>query len=95
MSNIGSGIQFEQLQEQADRNLVVFLRIELDLGFTFARTAHLEADMQESEDFKRAHEIVPIALETVHRFEARIVDFQIRRGLQERAAELEVVLSSL
>ncbi len=41
MSNIGSGIQFEQLQEQADRNLVVFLRIELDLGFTFARTAHL------------------------------------------------------
>jgi hypothetical protein len=88
-------IQFEKLQERADRNLVVFLRIELDLGFTFARTAHLEADMQEPEDFERAQKIVRIALETVRRFEARIVNFQIRREIQERAAELEVVFSSL
>jgi hypothetical protein len=55
-------IQFEQLQERADRNLVVFLRLELDLGFTFARTARLEADLQEPEDFERAHKIVRIAL---------------------------------
>ena len=51
--------------------------------------------MHEPEHFERAHKIVRIALETARRFEARIVDFQIRREIQERAAELEVVLSSL
>jgi hypothetical protein len=55
----------------------------------------IEADVQNREHFEQARELAEEALATVHRFQARIVDSKIRRGIQERAGELEKLLSSL
>jgi len=84
---------FEQLKDRANSNLIGFLRTELDLGFTLADTAKIEAGMQNREHYERARKFAEAAVETVHRFESRIVEPKIRRELQERADQLTKLLS--
>jgi hypothetical protein len=86
--------QFEALRERADLSLIAFLGAELDLGFTFARTARIEADIDQG-GVERARELAEQALETVYQFQARIADPEKRREIQERAGELEKLISSM
>src|SRR6266853_4236906 len=59
----------KELLKRADQNLIALLRAGLDLGFTFARTAGIEASTQNPKDFQRALESVRMALAAVRRFE--------------------------
>jgi hypothetical protein len=87
--------EIELLWARADRNLVAFLRVEVELGFTFAKLASIEVQLQEREGVERASQIAYSTVETVRRFEHRIMDSEIQRELNERAHELQNVLSSL
>jgi hypothetical protein len=84
--------EFSPLSEETDSALVAFLRAELDLGFTYAQTAKVEAEFDSAGE-KRATELAKAALETVHRFCNRITDPLIQLELQDGAAELEKILS--
>lgn len=83
------------LRARADRNLIAFLRTEVALGFTFAKLASIELELQEWEGFERARKIAYSAVETVRRFEDRIMDSEIQRELNQRGSELQAVLFSL
>jgi hypothetical protein len=80
--------EFEELSERVNRSLIAFLGIELDLGFTFARTAEIAADVENREDFELARKNAYRALTTVHQFQAWIFDSVIGIRIQARAADL-------
>jgi len=85
----------KELLKRADQNLIALLRAGLDLGFTFARTAGIEAGEQNAKDFQRALESVRMSLAAVRRFESKILDLDAGRDLKERAAELEILILTL
>jgi hypothetical protein len=87
--------EFEELCERVNRNLIAFLGTEMDLGFTFARTAEITADMENRENFELARENAYRALNTVHQFQARIFDSLIGVRIQARAADLGRLISAL
>jgi hypothetical protein len=82
----------ERLSERVNRNLIAFLGTELDLGFTFARTAKIAADVENREDFELARKNAYRALNTVHRFRE---DFDSGVRIQARAADLGRLISAL
>ena len=86
--------QLEALRERADLSLIAFLSAELDLGFTFAQTTKIEADIDQA-GVEPARELAEQALETVYQFQARIADNEKRREIQERAGELEKLISAM
>jgi hypothetical protein len=86
---------FEELCERVNRNLIAFLGTELDLGFTFARTAEIAADGENREDFELARENAYRALNTVHQFQARIFDSVIGVRIRARAADLRRLIAAL
>jgi len=85
--------EFEELRQQTQRNFVEFLSTELDLGFSFERTARLQAQMGNPDGFEHAREDALEAIRTVERFNRRIADPEIRIELQERADELAKFIS--
>jgi hypothetical protein len=85
---------FDELRTRAQLNLVNFLRTELELGFTFARTAQLEASMNNREHSERALEYAASAIETIRRFESRITDSQALAEIRRRADDLQKFISS-
>jgi hypothetical protein len=87
--------EFEELYQRAGRNLIAFLDAELDLGFTFVRTAEIEAATQNHDHLKLARKSAEGALETVLQFQARVVSLEIRREIQARAADLGIAISKL
>lgn len=87
--------ELEDLQERAHQSLVAFLGVEVDVGFTFVRTAEIESAMNNHEHFELARKNVELALGTIQRFNDRIVDFRVRRKIQESALELGKCLCSL
>jgi hypothetical protein len=86
--------EFGELSERVNRNLIAFLGTELDLGFTFARTAKIAADVENREDFELARKNAYRALNTVHRFRADF-DSVIGVRIQARAADLGRLISAL
>jgi hypothetical protein len=73
--------EFEELRARSHRNLIAFLGAELDLGFTFVRTARLETDADNQKHFELARKNAESALESVHQFQAMIVDSGVRQGI--------------
>ncbi|MDP9115573.1 MAG: hypothetical protein M3O20_18085 [Acidobacteriota bacterium] len=85
--------ELETLAQEADAALAAFLRAELELGYTYANTARVEADF-DAVGAKRARQLAQDALETVERFRERITDPAIQAELQESRARLEELLAS-
>jgi hypothetical protein len=54
----------------------------------------MEADIDQG-GIEHARELAEQALETVYQFQARIADPEKRREIQERAGELEKLISSM
>lgn len=84
-----------ELQAKAQQNLVDFLGTELELGYTFAKTAELEASMNNREHFELAKKHATSAIETIHRFESRITDSQVQQEIRKRAEDLQSLLDTL
>ena len=82
-----------QIAERANQALVAFLRAELQLGFTYLRTARVEASI-DSEGEKRARELATDALETIERFLPRITDPAIQEEFRKDARKLEGLVSA-
>jgi hypothetical protein len=87
--------EFEELHRRAGRNLIAFLDAGLDLGFTFVRTAEIEAGIHSQKHFELARKSAEGALETVLQFQARVVSSEIRKKIQARAADLGIAISKL
>ena len=64
---------FDALRTRNQEALLEFLRVDLDLGFTFLETARVEAD-SDSAHCKAALEKARAVLESVRRFQSRIDD---------------------
>jgi hypothetical protein len=63
--------EFDPLATHADDALITFLRAGLALGFTYAQTRKVEADL-DSEGENRARKLATDAVKTIHRFWSRI-----------------------
>ena len=85
----------DELQARVNQNIINFLRTELELGFTFVKTAETEASMNNIEHFERARNHSESAVETIRRFEARIADPQQRKQILQGAEDLQKRISSL
>jgi hypothetical protein len=86
---------FHELQARLNKNTVDFLRTELELGFTFVKTAEIEASMNNTEHFHRARKYSESAVETIHRFAPRIMDSHARGEILQGADELQKRIMSL
>ena len=79
---------FGELRERSKKQLVGFLKTELDLGFTFAKGAEIRASMN-SEHFQASCEHSRMAIDAVRRFSSRVRDKEVQREFLKRADELE------
>jgi hypothetical protein len=86
---------FHELQARLNKNTVDFLRTELELGFTFVKTAEIEARMNNTEHFDRARKYSESAVETICRFAPRIMDSHARGEILQGADELQKRIASL
>ena len=87
--------EYQELHDQADRNLIDFLRIELDLGFTFASVAKTERDLGNHEHAKKSKQRAITAAGSVRYFQQRVPNRHVRSSIAERCAELERVIASI
>ena len=87
--------EFEESQEWVQRSLVAFLNAEIDLGFTFARTAKIQAQMRNLEEFERAIKEAQATMETIQRFKGKIAKTEMQKVFQERADELGNFISDI
>lgn len=85
----------QDLHDQANRNLIDFLRIELDLGFTFASVAKTEHDMGNLEHAEQSKQRAITAIESVRYFEERVPNRDAKRSIADRCAELERVIAAI
>jgi hypothetical protein len=77
------------------RTLIDFLNAQLDVGFMFCRDAQLEMNVKDERDYALYLENAGIALQTVRRFEERVVDAELSLEIHARADRLEKLISSL
>jgi hypothetical protein len=84
--------ELARLAEQGDRAIVAFLRAELELGFTYAKAAKLEAGLGSDRE-NRTRKLAKDAVEMISWFRDRIADPAIQLELREGAARLEQLLS--
>lgn len=77
----------ESLIAEGQKALVNFLRIELDLGFTYLSTASIEAD-SDQQHASAAMEKARIVLDTVRHFSPRVLDAAVRAEIEARANSL-------
>ncbi len=73
--------------------LVEFVRVDIELAFTFLRTAEIEA-ASDPEHCQAALAKVRVAVDTIRRFEGQIEDGEMRATLQVRSDELEDALAA-
>jgi hypothetical protein len=79
------------LREAAQRRLVEFLEVDLDLGFTYLKMAETREERRSRERLRRN---ARRAVEAVRRFEGRITDPTEWTAIHERADELQRLLSA-
>ena len=81
---------FSELKRDADQRLVDFLKVELNLGSTFV---DLAKQHRTEEDRAKSLENARKAVETIRRFQGRIVDHVEWTQIHNEANELEKLLS--
>jgi hypothetical protein len=85
----------DEQQARLNQNVIDFLRTELELGFTFVRTAEIEASVNNREHFERALQYSESAVETIRRFESKIADPHARIEILQGADDLEKRIVSI
>jgi hypothetical protein len=86
----GQSVNLGEIQDQSQRRLIEFLKVDLELGFTFTRMAQTRDN-----GYKRLLQNARKVLESVRRLEGRIVDRTARKEIHERADELKRLLADL
>lgn len=81
-------------QKQLQRNLLDFLRAELNLGFTLCRTAQSEK-VHDSRRFANTLDNIEKVLINVRRFDATIAKSESFHQIRQRAAELQELVGKL
>jgi hypothetical protein len=84
-------VDFDDLREAAQRSLVEFLEVDLDLGFTYLKMAQTR---EEGPPRERLLRNARRAVEAVRSFEGRISDPRDWTAIHERADELQRLLSA-
>lgn len=82
-------MNFGEIEDQSQHRLIEFLKIDLDLGFTFTRMAQTR-----NNGYERLLQNARKVLDSVRRFEGRIVDRTARKEIHEKADELERLLAA-
>jgi len=85
--------RFHALKAKNQEALIEFLRVDLDLAFTFLETARIESG-SDPEHCKAALEKVRVALESIRRFHSRIANSVERDRIQVRSDKLEAALGA-
>jgi|HubBroStandDraft_6_1064221.scaffolds.fasta_scaffold1402465_2 hypothetical protein len=81
---------FHEDHERFQRTLMDFLKTQLSVGFVFCRDARTKRA-----EFAPCVENARIALETVRRFQGKIIDAQLSLEIHARADELEKLVAAL
>jgi hypothetical protein len=84
----------KDLEDQAHRHLLAFLKTEVALGLTFAHIAVYQRDLGNAEHYKKGKEGAIKAAETISRFIGRLPDVA-RRQIETRALKLAEAISTL
>jgi hypothetical protein len=85
----------DPLQKRRDGDLIKLLMIEIDFGFTLANTARIEMDMEEPAGFEMAWEKAQFVVQTVHNFQATVLDQNVRQNVLDRTEKLSDILCAL
>ena len=85
---------FAALSARNQKTLIEFLRVDLDLAFTFLHTAEIEADSDPAH-CRAALQLVGVALASIRRFQGRIEDAGEWMKIHDRANELEAATPAL
>ena len=86
--------KLEHLRKQSAEALFVFLRADLDFGFTLVGVAKTELQIGDFEGFKEAKQRAGTAVQTVEYFKARLPQGN-KREIEKRLAELKGLISTL
>jgi hypothetical protein len=81
---------FPEEHERFQRTLIDFLNAQLAVGFVFCRDAKTRGG-----EFAACLENARVALETVRRFERKIVEARLSQEIHARADELEKLGATL
>ena len=84
----------EELRRQAERQLVEFLRTDLELVRIFVESAALQLRMGELENYRKLLDEAAKGINTIHYFEERVSDPQIRAEIQLELEKIEKLLFS-
>ena len=87
--------EHQELHDEADRNLIDFLRIELDLGFTFAKVAKTEHDLGNLEHAEKSKQRAIAAMESARYFQQRLPNPEAKRSVSGRCAELDRLIAAI
>jgi hypothetical protein len=90
-----SPASFEQLRYQAQHCLIDFLKVEIQLGFTFSETAAFARDHGNLEHLQSAKREAGKAAASIRHFVGRIADPGIREQIVDRCRKLESVTEAL
>ena len=80
-----------ELQRKTQANLITFLRVEIELAWTMLKMMNATKNAERK---RRLLGSVQTALDSVHHFEKRITDRDVRRELREAASRLERAIPS-
>ncbi len=90
---------FQEQRRRFQQNLIDFLNVHLSLGFTFCRSAQLEAESEVggkgAGEYAIFKENARTALGTVRKFEGQIADPGLWIGIHARADQLEKLIDTL
>jgi hypothetical protein len=85
---------FTELRERLDQNLRNFLKTEVELGMTFARSAKYQKGRGNVEHYEISKRNALAALEAIDRFIVRLPE-DLRRDIETRRPKLAQIISTL
>jgi len=88
-------LDYESQKADHDTQLIDFLRIDLQLGRTFAEVAALAKESGHMDHYGQAKADVEKAVEAMRRFIDRVRDSAPKAELNHELGELEQILSKL
>ena len=82
-------MDFEELRREAEKQLIEFLRTDLELARIFVDSASRQLKRGELEDYGKLLGQAAKAINTIHYFGEKISDQNIRAEIQHNFEELE------
>jgi hypothetical protein len=95
VAKVNMALDYESQKPELDTQLIDFIRIDLQLGRTFAEVAALAKESGHRDHYAQAKADVEKVVEAMRRFIDRVRDSRSKAELKHKLGELEQILSKL